>query len=130
MEMSITLILVILTGLVSLTAFSNERMIDQLIFYPPAIGRGQWYRFFTCGLIHADAGHLIFNMLALYLFGQGSRIEAGGTVLYTGVEFQFQTIFGERGKYLYLLMYLLALGASLLPTFARNRHNYHYRSLG
>src|SRR5690349_22524342 len=101
MELSITLIIIVLTGLISFSAFSNERMVDQLIFHPPSVKRGQWYRFFSCGLIHADIGHLIFNMLALYLFGHGSKVDTYAGTFYTGVEFQFTYIMGEKGKYVY-----------------------------
>ncbi|MBS1631013.1 MAG: rhomboid family intramembrane serine protease, partial [Bacteroidetes bacterium] len=116
--MSITLIIIIVTSLISIGGFGNKRLIDDLIFYPPAITRQkQWYRFFTCGLIHADAGHLIFNMLALYLFGDA-------------VENNFLTLFGRKGRILYLLLYILALLFSLLPTFSKHRNDYYYRSLG
>jgi len=118
MELSITLIIVIITGLVSISGFNSQRIINDLIFYPPAISeRNQWYRFFSCGLIHADWGHLIFNMLSLYLFGRF-------------VEVQFAEIFGGKGKIFYLVMYILALAVSILPTYFKNRNNYHYRSLG
>ena len=71
MQFSITTIIVIITTLVSIGGFSNPKIIEDLIFYPPAVTRqNQWYRFFTCGLIHADWGHLFFNMLSLYLFGK------------------------------------------------------------
>jgi len=130
MELSITLIIIAITCLVSFSAFSNQRMVEQMIFYPPAVNRGQWYRFFSCGLIHADIGHLILNMLALYLFGIGSKIETPAGTLYTGVEYQFIYIFGQAGRYIYFGMYLLALAISLLPTYLKNRNNYHYRSLG
>jgi membrane associated rhomboid family serine protease len=118
MELSITLIIIIITCIVSLLAFNNQRITEDLIFYPPAItNNNQWYRFLSCGLIHADAGHLIFNMLSLYMFGRF-------------VEVQFISIFGESGRWLYLLMYVLALAVSLLPTYFKNRENYYYRSLG
>jgi len=130
MELSITLILIAITSLISFSAFSNERMVEQMIFYPPAVKRGQWYRFFSCGLIHADIGHLIFNMLALYLFGIGTKFETRAGTFYSGAEYQFVYIFGEKGRYFYLLMYVLALAASLLPTFIKHKDDYHYRSLG
>jgi membrane associated rhomboid family serine protease len=107
MELSITLIIIILTSIISFSALNNGKMMEELIFYPPAVGRGQWYRFFSCGLIHKDYGHL-----------------------YTGVEYQFVAIFGTKGKLIYLAMYILALGACLIPTYAKNKDNYHYRSLG
>lgn len=118
MELSITLIIVIITAIVSITGFSNQKVIDDLIFYPPAVNkRNQYYRFFSCGLIHADWMHLIFNMATLYFFGDG-------------VEKGFVELMGPSGRYVYLLMYITALLVSLLPTYFKNRDNYHYRSLG
>lgn len=117
MEFSITLVIIIITTLISISAFNNERILNELIFYPPAVQRGQWYRMFSCGLIHADWGHLIFNMLALYLFGNN-------------VETAFNQVLGASGRYLYLLMYILALGACVIPSYTKNKNNYHYRSLG
>ena len=117
MELSITIIIIIATAVISLVAFNNRKLLDQFIFYPPAVRRGQWYRFFSCGLIHADWGHLLFNMIALYMFGEG-------------VEMQFVGVFGPIGKLVYLAMYVLALAASVIPTYINNKDNYHYRSLG
>jgi membrane associated rhomboid family serine protease len=117
MELSITLIIIIITAIVSFIAFSNHNLLEQFIFYPPAVRRGQFYRFFSCGLIHADWGHLIFNMLALYMFG--------GIV-----ELRFAEVFGPSGKLIYLAMYVLALAVSVIPTYINNKDNYHYRSLG
>ncbi|MDP9230118.1 MAG: rhomboid family intramembrane serine protease [Bacteroidota bacterium] len=118
MQFSITVIIIIITSLVSLGGFSNQKIIDDLIFYPPAITeRRQWYRFITCGLIHADFGHLLFNMLSLYLFGKF-------------VEDKFIEIFQTNGRMLYLAMYILSLIISLLPTYFKNRNNHNYRSLG
>ena len=117
MEISITIIIIAVTVITSLVAFNNHQLLEQFIFYPPAIARGQIYRFFSSGLIHADYGHLIFNMLALYLFGEM-------------VESQFVEIFDQKGKLIYLAMYVLALGAASIPTYSKNKDNYHYRSLG
>ena len=113
-----TLIIIILTVLISITAFRNEKIMNDLIFYPPAVTeQKQFYRFISCGFIHADIAHLAFNMISLYLFGRF-------------VEEQFTTIFGGAGRILYLVMYILALIVSILPTYFKNKHNYQYRSLG
>lgn len=115
---SITLIILVLTCIISFTAFSNQKVIDDLIFYPPAITqRNQWYRFITNGVIHADIAHLAFNMFSFYMFGEY-------------VESYFMALFGERGKMLYMLMYITALAVCLIPTYFQNKNNYHYRSLG
>jgi membrane associated rhomboid family serine protease len=116
--MSITLIIIIITVLVSITAFSNNKVFNDFIFDPPAVTYDkQWYRFLTCGLIHADFGHLIFNMYAFYMFGES-------------VERSFIMVFQEKGKLLYLLLYITALFACLVPTYLKHRTDGHYRSLG
>jgi membrane associated rhomboid family serine protease len=118
MDLTITLIIIIITTLVSISGFSNRKIIDDLIFYPPAVTQQkQWWRFFTCGLIHADLGHLFLNMYALYIFG-------------VAVEKAFQGIFGRSGSIIYLLMYVSALVVCLLPTYKKHKDNYYYRSLG
>ena len=118
--LSITLLIVLFTTLVSISAFGKPTVIDQFIFDPVTINRRQqWYRFFTCGLIHADWEHLLFNMLSLFLFGQ--MVESA---------FQSDILFGEQGKLFYALLYLSALFLSLVPTFWKERENRYYRSLG
>lgn len=116
--LTITLIILLLTCVISFTAFSNEKVINDLIFYPTAItNHNQWYRFITCGFIHADFMHLAFNMYTFYLFGGM-------------VEEAFTMIYGEMGKALYIIMYLTSLVVCLLPTYFAHRNNYYYRSLG
>lgn len=118
MELTITLIIIVITTLVSLGAFNNQKILNDLIFYPPAIHQqNQWYRFITCGLIHADFAHLLFNMLSFYFFG---RL----------VEVVFIQFFPEGGKLIYLVMYISALIISILPTYFKHKENYYYRSLG
>ena len=116
--MSITLIILIVTCIISVVAFNNQKLIDNLIFYPPAVSeQQQYYRFITCGFIHANVPHLVFNMYSFWIFGEY-------------VEILFMTVFGPVGRWYYLLMYISALVVCLLPTYAKNKTNYHYRSLG
>ena len=101
---TLTISIILLTSLISFTAFSNQKVLDDLIFYPPAItNRNQWYRFITSGLIHADIMHLVFNMYSFYLFGDL-------------VEKTFVQIFGESGKVIYIVLYVVSLVVCLLPT--------------
>ena len=118
MSISITLIIIIITAIISFMAFSNQELLNKLIFYPPAISKEkQWYRFFSNGLIHADIGHLAFNMISLYMFG--ALVEDG-----------FLQIFGDSGKLLYLVMYISALAVCLIPTYMSHKDDHYYRSLG
>ncbi len=116
--LNITLIIIIITCIVSFSGFSKEKIINDLIFYPPAItNQNQWYRFITCGFIHADIAHLGFNMYSFYMFGGQ-------------VEEAFQSIFGQMGKAYYILLYITSLIVCLLPTYFKNKDNYYYKSLG
>jgi membrane associated rhomboid family serine protease len=116
--MSITIVIIIITAVISFMAFSNHDLMDKLIFYAPDIAqRKQWYRFFSCGLIHADFGHLAFNMYSFYLFGSIA-------------ERDFIQIFDSSGKLLYLVMYVSALAVCLVPSYIKHKDNYYYRSLG
>ncbi len=116
--LSITLIIVILTAIVSFTAFSNQKVINDLIFYPPAItDHNQWYRFFSCAIIHADVMHLLFNMWGLYIFGEN-------------LERAMEYIFPGKGGIVFVALYLFAQFFCLVPTYLKNKENYNYLSLG
>lgn len=120
MELSLTLIIVIITCIISISGFSRQQVIDDLIFYPPAITRrGQYYRFISHGFIHADAIHLAFNMLAFYSFGEGLETVFG-----------FDCVFGRMGKVYFLLLYFSALIVASLPDHIKYRDSYHFKSLG
>ncbi|SBV35799.1 conserved membrane hypothetical protein [uncultured Stenotrophomonas sp.] len=112
----INLLLVAITVIVSWVAFNNRKLADRLVLWPPAIDRHRQYdRLLTYGFIHADIGHLAFNMITLFFFG--GRIEA---------EMMRQT-----GSFLtYPLFYLAALAVSILPSYLKNQKNPNYLSLG
>lgn len=115
---TITLTLLAITVALSLFGFANKKVINDFIFYPPAIKNdNEWWRFITNGFIHADLGHLAFNMFSFYMFGDF-------------VEKYFIVLFNEKGKALYLAMYLTALIVCLIPTYIMQRNNKQYRSLG
>ncbi|WP_395680976.1 rhomboid family intramembrane serine protease [Dokdonella sp.] len=111
----VNLAIIIVTCVVSFAGFSNPRLIDRLILWPPAITRGrEYWRLASCGLIHADPPHLLFNMITLYFFG---RL----------MESFFVPRIGEIG---YLLFYVGGLVASSLPSWYEHRTDAGYRSLG
>lgn len=114
---SFTVSIIILTSLISFLAFNSHKLMDGLIFWPPAVHmRHQYYRFITCGLIHADFMHLAFNMFTLFFFGKVLE----------------NYYMGELGlqHYYFLILYLSALVASNIPTYLKRKDDYNYRSLG
>jgi len=119
--MTITLAIIIFTCLVSISALNNTKLMDDLIFYAPAIAqRKQYYRFLSHGFLHADFLHLGFNMFALYSFGQAVE-----TMLYSN-----ECVFESKGKLFYILLYVGALIVASLPDYIRHKDNYNYKSLG
>lgn len=116
--MSITLILVIITSGISYYAFSNYSLMDKLILNPYKVTkRNEYYRFITSGFVHADFGHLIFNMLSLWFVGEG-------------IESLFYHLFGPSGSFYYLFLYIVGIIVSDIPTYLKNRTNSNYNSLG
>jgi len=116
--MSITLILVIITSGISYYAFSNYSLMDKLILNPYKVSkRREYYRFVTSGFVHADFGHLIFNMLSLWFVGEG-------------IEQLFAALFGASGPLYYLFLYLVGIIVSDIPSYLKNRTNSNYNSLG
>ncbi len=114
----ITILIIALTSITSIMAFRDTSLMNKLIFYPPAVMQGQWYRLFSYGVLHADLTHLIFNMFTLYLFG-------------TAVENIFKATLGsDVGTISFALLYILSLLVSILPTYNKQKHNSYYRSLG
>jgi membrane associated rhomboid family serine protease len=117
--LSITLIIIVSTVIVSVIGFKNQQVIDNLIFNPVAVSeKNQYYRFITCGFIHADVAHLAFNMISFYFFSQAI------------VEPKFIEFFGDYGRTFLLIMYVAALIVSIIPTYFKHRANDNYRSLG
>lgn len=109
-----TVIIIGITCLISFMAFSNEKLRNRLIFWSPAIKRGQIDRFVTHGFIHADGNHLLFNMFTLYFFG-------------AAIEHMYRQYFGGLG---FAVFYLLAIVAAIIPSYMANKNNPRYASLG
>ena len=116
--MTITYIFIATTVLISMYSFSNQDMLRRFMMNPYQISnRKQYYRFLTSGFIHRDHFHLLMNMITLYFFG--------GII-----EKIFNQIFGKLGGVYFVLLYLMAIVVSDLPTYLKNRTNPGYNSLG
>lgn len=114
--MSATLIILIVTVVVSLTAFSKPELTYKLTMSPYAIRRKrEYWRFLTSGFVHGNWAHLGFNMFTFFFFGQAAE----HIVAYYG---------GSTTEF--ILFYLAAIVVSDLPTYFMNRESIHYQSLG
>ncbi len=118
-EFSLTLVIVIMTGLISYRALENPGFKSRLLFIPDVINRtGQYERFLTHGFIHADWWHLLINMFVLYSFG-------------INAEYYLTALYGDVfGPILYLVLYLGGIIIASIPTFFKHRESTHYSALG
>lgn len=113
--LSISLLIIILTCLVSITALQRGGDMYKLAMHPYSVKHNrQYYRLLTAGLVHADYMHLGFNMLSLYFF--------------SSVEDIYASVLGN--KYYFLVMYVLALLVSNVPSMIKHRDNSSYYALG
>lgn len=106
-----TIILIIITCFVSWKGLENDTFLEGYSFkVGPVLGSKDYLRLVSSGFVHLSWLHLIFNMLALYMFGSMLELSLG-----TGN---------------FLLIYFASLvGGSLLALFI-HRHHEDYSSAG
>ncbi len=119
MDISLTVIIIIITVGTSLLGFNRPEFIDRWMFTPYQIkNRGQWDRFILSGFIHKDYVHLLFNMFTFYFFGR---------VVEQWLAYKFGDL---SGNIIFILFYILAIIISDIPTYLKNQDNQFYRALG
>lgn len=116
---SITLLIVVMTGILSYQAFGNPRMRGRMLFIPDVINRmGEYDRFLTHGFIHADWMHLLINLFVLYQFGEFA-------------ELYFKAAYGpSMGAILYTVLYIGGIVVSSIPSYVKHKENRMYAALG
>jgi len=103
------LILIVAVSALGLTAAPN--IIERNLLRPyRVVKNGEYSTLITCGFVHADFMHLLFNSVTLYFFGPNLE----------------RTI----GTPKFVVLYFLALLVSSAGTVIRNRRNPDYASLG
>jgi membrane associated rhomboid family serine protease len=117
--MSITIALLIITGLISWQAFSNREMFYKLMHNPyQEAQREEYYRVLTACFVHGNLTHLFINLFVLWQFGEV-------------VEEIFVQIFGATmGRINFLFLYLLTGVFANLPTHFKHRANHLFSSVG
>jgi membrane associated rhomboid family serine protease len=113
-----TYLFIIITALISITAFFNKPLFYRMQFNPYAIRhQNEWFRFITYGLIHVNWIHLLINMFVLLSFG-----------LY--VEGSYREYFESRGTLYYILLYVGGIIFSVLYDYGKHRNDEYYNAVG
>jgi membrane associated rhomboid family serine protease len=118
MGINITIIILAITVLVSVAAWKRRTLFEKMIFHaPPVLYNKEWHRLFSYGFLHANWGHLFINMFVLWMFGRN-------------VEAAYSYLFGIKGLFLFLFLYLSAIVVSSLYDLKKQRDNYKFRAVG
>jgi membrane associated rhomboid family serine protease len=90
----------------------NGEFLENCMLHPYSIARKtKLYTLVTSGFIHANFGHLLFNMLTYYFFC-----------------FTLERVY--IGTFDFIVLYMVALVLCDVPTIIKNRNNPGYYSLG
>jgi membrane associated rhomboid family serine protease len=114
----ITYIFIGITVAISFLAWERKDLLAKFMMNPYRIHRHhEYYRLITSGFIHKDHMHLLMNMFSFYFFG-------------LAVERVFGYVFGAAGDVYFIVLYLLAIVISDLPSYQKFKNHTGYNSLG
>lgn len=109
--MSIILIVVIaVTILFSFKGFNDLAFFRKFEFHIGSIRAGEQIRMVSSGFLHADMGHLFFNMFTLYMFAP--------------------VVINYFGSASFFLIYMASLVFGSLLTLWMHKNEYSYRAIG
>ncbi|MDC0100339.1 rhomboid family intramembrane serine protease [Crocinitomicaceae bacterium] len=130
MEFNVLTVIIIITIVVSIKGFSDGELKGRLMYIPYDVKHyNNYIRVFGHILIHADYGHLAFNMFSLYFLGDIFLNAEAYT--YVGITDSLTSVYGSvKGQAHFLILYVLGgLFATLIP-YIRHHDNISYKSLG
>ena len=107
---TILIAIIAVTILFSLKGLNDVAFFRKFEFHIGSIRAGDHIRMITSGFLHADMGHLFFNMFTLYMFAP--------VVI---------TYFGSAS---FFLIYMASLVFGSLLTLLMHKNDYSYRAIG
>jgi membrane associated rhomboid family serine protease len=109
--MNIVLIVIIALNLiVSFKGFDDLAFFRKYEFHIGSIRSGEQIRMISSGFLHADIGHLFFNMFTLYMFAP--------------------VVSNHLGDISFLTVYAASLIFGSLLTLYFHKNDYNYRAIG
>lgn len=106
-----SLVILVVTIIVSVIGLSSPKLIERSVLRPYLVARGTGYSgLLTSGFVHANVGHMLFNLITLYSFGPPLERVIGSIKL--------------------VVLYFSALLISGAGTVVKHRDDPQYASLG
>ncbi len=106
----VTLVIIGANVLISLKGFSDRIFKERYLFHIGSIRSGEQIRMVSSGFLHADMGHLFFNMLTLFFFAP--------------------VVVDYMGNLNFFIIYFGSLIVGSLLSFYFHKDEYSYRALG
>lgn len=107
---TLLLLLIAANVLVSFKAFNDQFFFRKYEFHIGSIRAGEHIRMISSAFLHADLGHLFFNMFTLYMFAP--------------------VVTGYLDSLSFLLIYFGSLIFGSLLTLMMHKDDYSYRAVG
>ncbi len=105
-----TIVIIIINVIISYKGFDDYSFFERYKFNVGAIKRGDQFRMFSSGFLHADRTHLLFNMITLFFFAD--------RVIY------------HLGQVNFLAVYVGSLILGSLLSYYFHKEEYHYSAVG
>lgn len=107
---TILIVIIVATALFSFKGFNDITFFRKFEFHIGSIRAGDQIRMITSGLLHADMGHLFFNMFTLFMFAP--------------------VVSNYFGNASFFLIYMASLTSGSLLTLYMHKNDYNYRAIG
>ena len=106
----VTIIIIAANVIISFKGFNDYSFFDKYKFNVGGVQRGEKLRMLSCGFLHADTQHLLFNMLSLYFFAD--------------------VVIALLSPIQFLLVYFGSLLVGSLLSLYFHKSEYHYSAVG
>lgn len=107
---TILIVIIAVTCLFSYKGFNDVAFFRKFEFHIGSIRAGEQIRMISSGFLHADLGHLFFNMFTLFMFAP--------------------VVINYFGDFSFLLIYMASLVFGSLLTLLMHKNEYSYRAIG
>ncbi len=105
-----TIFIIVVTVLFSYKGFNDLLFFRKYEFHIGSIRAGEQIRMISSGFLHADLGHLFFNMFTLYMFAP--------------------VVIHFFGDFSFIFIYIFSLVFGSLLTLVMHKNDYNYRAIG
>jgi membrane associated rhomboid family serine protease len=107
---TLLIIIIAVTCLFSYKGMNDLAFFRKFEFHIGSIRAGEHIRMISSGFLHADLGHLFFNLFTLYMFAP--------------------VVSSYFGDFSFLLIYMASLVFGSLLTLLMHKNDYSYRAIG